>query len=252
MDKELEALGQGKRAQEIQVLLQSFETKKLQEDRPVVSIPEGRVIFVGDLHNDPSAVHIIETSFPEVLEGKTGLVGLGDYGLTPFLRMLGLWRLSSDRTILLRGNHEEDNLSLAAEDYFFRLQLELNLGEQVAGELFDVFRRVFAKMPVAAVSPNRDLVAIHDPSTLAGLEIGKPSMVIAGHDHFQKGYSHDQAAGILTLCSTFQGSVEEGRVVDSRVRQIGIARLDPGADLPLVVYRFNRQGEQVGMVPIEF
>lgn len=87
---------------------------------------------------------------------------------------------------------------------------------------------------------------------MAGLEIGKPTIVIAGHDHHQKGYAYDETAGILTLCSTFQGSVEEGRVVDSPDRQIGVAKLDPGADLPLGVYRFDYQGNEVEVIPIEF
>lgn len=137
-------------------------------DFPVVWLPpKGEAVFIGDTHGDSLAVQAIvrqENFIEKVRAGQDiYLVFLGDYadrGLADIKNLeiiLGLKQYFPHRIFLLRGNHEEVNVS----QYYGLLGSCLKkFGYDDGQQIFREFNDLFEKLPTVAVTAN-GVVAVH-------------------------------------------------------------------------------------------
>jgi len=96
-------------------------------------------------------------------------------------------------------------------------------------------------MPTAIVSPQKGVVATHNPDSLEQLKIPDQKMIILGHFHPPEGYHFSD--NVLTLLSSFRASVSGRLVSREEDRRIAVAELNLEKEDPLViVHCFNNQG----------
>lgn len=143
-------------SEEVVELTESF--RDLYSSKPnVVSGPSEGVFCVGDLHGDLRAVKAIHEIFRRY--DNHSILFLGDYGdrgpyqaeTVNFVLALGL--LYPNRTTLLRGNHECENI--AARYGFLH-----DVREKYSDIVFQAYMRAFEALPLASLS-NDGVFACH-------------------------------------------------------------------------------------------
>jgi len=123
----------------------------------ILKISRNPCTFIGDTHGDLEASKRIVERF--LSDEKTVLIFLGDYvdrGSYQLENVLFLFSLKKDypdRVILLRGNHEEEQMN---KDYGFHDLLSMKyLGK--SDEIFQQFQQTFAQLPLCALTWNQIL-----------------------------------------------------------------------------------------------
>jgi len=143
--------------------LEDLKNKKFEKpirDGSFVALPtEGEVLVVGDIHGDAQALRSIALEFLERLERgeKVYLLFLGDYcdrGLKQVEVMNIILTLKAnfgENVILLRGNHETENVAkgLGTSDPVL-LALRDKFEEKEAQEVFKSYVDLFEKLPIVA------------------------------------------------------------------------------------------------------
>lgn len=123
----------------------------------VLELPSENVIFVGDLHGELQSTQAVQRYISKY--NKHHFVFLGDYGdrgphqIETFNLVMALTLSNPNRVIMLRGNHESDDI--AAKYGFYN--------EVTRAYSFDVFKhysRVFEVLPIA-VYKQASLFACH-------------------------------------------------------------------------------------------
>ncbi|NHI87915.1 MAG: hypothetical protein EAX87_00245 [Candidatus Thorarchaeota archaeon] len=118
--------------------------------RNVVEIPSSNLIFVGDLHGELDSVFQVQRLFSKY---KThSFIFLGDYGdrgpaqIETVNTVMALALSEPERVLLLRGNHESDEV---AQRYGFYTEVT----RQYSFELYNKYLEMFQVLPMAAISP---------------------------------------------------------------------------------------------------
>jgi serine/threonine-protein phosphatase PPG1 len=116
----------------------------------VVEIQSSNLIFVGDLHGELDSVFQVQRLFSKY---KThSFIFLGDYGdrgpaqIETVNTVMALALSEPERVLLLRGNHESDEV---AQQYGFYTEVT----RQHSFELYNKYLEMFQVLPVAAISP---------------------------------------------------------------------------------------------------
>jgi protein phosphatase len=137
--------------------------------KKAVRLPfEGRAIVVGDIHGDLRSLNFILDRFSDFSEGM--LIFLGDYGdrgdrqIDVYLRVLALRAKWPDRVVLLRGNHESDEVY--PHDLPDRLE---EIYRDNAGKVHRAFQELWGKLPILAVG-NYLMVHGGAPSSLESID----------------------------------------------------------------------------------
>ncbi len=117
----------------------------------VVEIPGRRVIFVGDLHGDLDSALAVRNYF---LKSKDySMVFLGDYGdrgpaqAETFNLVMALALQFPDRVVMLRGNHESEEVAT-------RYGFYMDISRKYSHSMFEQYLKVFAVLPLAGLSSN--------------------------------------------------------------------------------------------------
>ncbi|MHA1264345.1 MAG: metallophosphoesterase [Candidatus Helarchaeota archaeon] len=139
----------------IQNLLE--ETREIFRNEPtLLKIPKASCLFIGDTHGDfHSSLKVVEHFFN--MKNNRFLIFLGDYvdrgaqQLENILFLLLLKRAYPHNVILLRGNHEEEEMNI---NYGFQHLLFQTFGK-AADTLFSDFQLTFAQLPLCVVTWNR-------------------------------------------------------------------------------------------------
>jgi protein phosphatase len=125
--------------------------KNIYRKKPnVVEIPSSNLIFVGDLHGELDSISKVQELFSKY---KThSFIFLGDYGdrgpaqIETVNTVMALALCEPERVLLLRGNHESDEV---AQRYGFYTEVT----RQHSFELYNKYLEMFEVLPVAAISP---------------------------------------------------------------------------------------------------
>ena len=125
--------------------------KGIYQSKPnVVKIPSNNLIFVGDLHGELDSVLEVQRLFSKY---KThSFIFLGDYGdrgpaqIETVSVVMALALSEPERVLLLRGNHESDEV---AQRYGFYTEVM----RRQSFKLYNKYLEVFQVLPVAAISP---------------------------------------------------------------------------------------------------
>ena len=117
----------------------------------VVEIPRKRVIFVGDLHGDLDSALAARDYF---LKSKDySMIFLGDYGdrgpaqVETFNLVMALALQFPDRVVMLRGNHESDEVAT-------RYGFYMDISRKYSHSMYEHYLNVFAVLPLAGLSSN--------------------------------------------------------------------------------------------------
>ena len=124
--------------------------RDLYHDKPnVMDIPSKNVFFVGDLHGEFESISSVQKLFSKY---KThSFVFLGDYGdrgpaqIETVNLVFALALSKPERVLLLRGNHESDEV---AQRYGFYTEV----ARKFSFEVYNKYLEVFQELPMAAVS----------------------------------------------------------------------------------------------------
>jgi predicted phosphodiesterase len=125
------------------------------KERNIIKISRSPCLFIGDTHGDLNASKKVVQRFLE--DPHLNLIFLGDYvdrGLQQLENVLFLFMLKKDyprNIILLRGNHEEEQMNI---NYGFRDLLFQTFGK-AAETLFTAFQQTFAQLPLSVLTWNR-------------------------------------------------------------------------------------------------
>ncbi|MFW9805928.1 MAG: metallophosphoesterase [Candidatus Thorarchaeota archaeon] len=120
------------------------------ESPNVIEIPPQNIIFVGDLHgelNSITSVQSLITKYP-----THNFVFLGDYAdrgpsqIETFNLVMALALKYPDRILMLRGNHESDEV---AQRYGFYYEVT----KKFSFEVYSKYLEVFQVLPMAAFNP---------------------------------------------------------------------------------------------------
>lgn len=132
------------------------ELRKIFMNEPnIIKIRKGPCIFIGDTHGDLNASKRAIQKFLKA-EDNT-IIFLGDYvdrGAHQLENVLFLFLVKKEypnRVILLRGNHEEEQMNI---NYGFQNLLYHKFGNQ-AKSIFTEFQRIFAQLPLSVLTWNR-------------------------------------------------------------------------------------------------
>jgi len=117
----------------------------------VVEIPGRRIIFVGDLHGDLISALAVRDYF---LKSKAySMVFLGDYGdrgpaqVETFNLVMALALEFPDRVVMLRGNHESEEVAT-------RYGFYMDISRKYSHSMFEHYLNVFKVLPLAGFSSN--------------------------------------------------------------------------------------------------
>ncbi|NVM53580.1 MAG: metallophosphoesterase [Candidatus Helarchaeota archaeon] len=141
------------KAKEIQELLEEM-SKIFMNEPNIIKIKKGPCMFIGDTHGDFNASLQVVQKF--LKEEDATLIFLGDYvdrGAQQLENILFLFLFKKDypkRVILLRGNHEEEQMNI---NYGFQDLLTQEFGKE-SGTLFAQFQRTFAQLPLCVLTWN--------------------------------------------------------------------------------------------------
>jgi diadenosine tetraphosphatase ApaH/serine/threonine PP2A family protein phosphatase len=140
--------------------LQEFleELKAIFRKEPnILKVSRNPCSFIGDTHGDLETSKRIVEEF--LTDEKTILIFLGDYvdrGAYQLENVLFLFSLKKDypeRVILLRGNHEEEEMN---KSYGFHEILYTNYMRK-SDEVFQQFQQTFAQLPLCVLTWNQVL-----------------------------------------------------------------------------------------------
>ncbi len=138
---------------EIQDLLEDVRTLFKKEPN-IIHISKTPCLFIGDTHGDFSASQkVVERFFKEE---NMKLIFLGDYvdrGAFQLENVLFLFLLKRDfpkKIILLRGNHEEEEMNYS---YGFQSVLQQKFGREYS-MIFAEFQNTFAHLPLSVLTWN--------------------------------------------------------------------------------------------------
>jgi protein phosphatase len=125
--------------------------KGIYQSKPnVVEIPSSNLIFIGDLHGELDSVLEVQRLFSKYKSHS--FIFLGDYGdrgpaqIETVSMVMALALSEPERVLLLRGNHESDEV---AQRYGFYTEVT----RRQSFELYSKYLEVFQVLPVAAISP---------------------------------------------------------------------------------------------------
>ncbi|MFX1560282.1 MAG: metallophosphoesterase [Promethearchaeota archaeon] len=125
-------------------------TRDLYRDKPnVMEIPSRNVFFIGDLHGELESISSVQTLFSKYKNHS--FVFLGDYGdrgpaqIETVNLVFALALSDPKRVILLRGNHESDEV---AQRYGFYTEVS----RKFSFEVYSMYLDAFQVLPMAAVS----------------------------------------------------------------------------------------------------
>ena len=128
--------------------------KKLELEKNLIYIPQGKTMVIGDLHGDIiSLKKILQTFFRDAFQT---ILFLGDYvdrgpkQLEVINTLFHYKRIMPERVVLLRGNHEDRFIN---RNYGFYDELRLKFSTHK--ELFRRYNQVFSQLPIAAVTWNK-------------------------------------------------------------------------------------------------
>jgi len=137
-------------------------------DGKIVFLPkQGKAFFIGDLHGDFEALISIgkQTNFLVAMDlcENEFLVFLGDYGdrgakiLETINEVITLKLLYPENVVLLRGNHEEEEMAEAygTYDVFVR-----SYGREKVEYLFKLYCATMTSLPIVAIAPN-GIIGVH-------------------------------------------------------------------------------------------
>ncbi len=117
----------------------------------VVEIPARRAIFVGDLHGDLDSALAVRDYF---LKSKDySMIFLGDYGdrgpaqVETFNLVMALALQFPNRVVMLRGNHESDEVAT-------RYGFYMDISRKYSHSMFEHYLNVFTVLPLAGLSSN--------------------------------------------------------------------------------------------------
>jgi predicted phosphodiesterase len=125
-------------------------TRDLYHEKPnVMEIPSRNVFFIGDLHGELESISIVQKLFSKY---KThSFVFLGDYAdrgpaqIETINLVMALAVSDPDRVLLLRGNHESDEI---AQQYGFYTEVT----RKFSFDVYSKYLEVFQVLPMAAIS----------------------------------------------------------------------------------------------------
>lgn len=152
----------------------------------IIKISRNPCIFVGDTHGDLEASKGIVKEF--LANEKTILIFLGDYvdrGAYQLENILFLFSLKRDypgRVILLRGNHEEEEMNKSYG--FHEILYTKYMGK--SDEIFQQFQQTFAQLPLCVLTWNQ-VLGVH-----GGIPISLEKSVISLKDieQLKRGATH--------------------------------------------------------------
>jgi len=170
---------------DLQTFLEEMRTIFVEEPN-ILKIPENPCIFIGDTHGDLEAsVKVTEKFLPDE---NTVLIFLGDYvdrGNYQLENVLFLFKLKQEypnRIILLRGNHEEEemNKSYGFQDLLFMKYMGKS------DEIIQQFEQTFAQLPFCVLTWNR-ILGLH-----GGVPISMENKIITLEEieHVKRGLTH--------------------------------------------------------------
>jgi len=116
----------------------------------VIEIPSRKVIFVGDLHGELESILSVQRLISKYQNHY--FVFLGDYAdrgpaqIETFNLVMALTLNSPDRILMLRGNHESDDV---AQRYGFYTEVT----RKFSFEVYSKYLEVFQVLPMAAFCP---------------------------------------------------------------------------------------------------
>ncbi|MFX1294305.1 MAG: metallophosphoesterase [Promethearchaeota archaeon] len=132
------------------------EMKEIFRNEPnIIKIQKGLCFFIGDTHGNFIASQKVIRKF--LKEKDATLVFLGDYvdrgeqQLENILFLFLVKKKHPKRVILLRGNHEEEQMN---NFYGFRNVLSLKFGKD-SDNIFAQFQQTFAQLPLCVLTWNR-------------------------------------------------------------------------------------------------
>ena len=136
--------------------LLSRVTKILSKEPQLITLPESPLVFIGDTHGDWEATKTILKRF---WNSDATFVFLGDYvdrgpNQVENINLLFVLKCQApERLVLLRGNHETRSINMRYGFY--------SVVQEKLGELTDVYARSFQELPIAAVSAEQGIFAVH-------------------------------------------------------------------------------------------
>lgn len=140
----------------VKMLLQQA-TGVLSEEPRLIQLPDDPLLFIGDTHGDWETTRTLLTC---LWDSPATFVFLGDYvdrGPAQVENINFLYEVkckTPERLILLRGNHEAVSVN---HNYGFYQAVKDLLGS----DLYKVYAASFAELPLAAVSRDRGIFAVH-------------------------------------------------------------------------------------------
>lgn len=153
--------------------------------------PRGRAVFIGDTEGRPA---LTRRAFARFLPDQdTTIVFLGDYidrgpdGIENVCELLGGALIAPDRVVLLRGNHETEDVT----PHDFTHEMTRKYGTEIGDALYDRVMRIFAQLPYAAAVNQFFCVhgGIPDPvpmiADLRSLPMGRASLMVGSMDNFR-------------------------------------------------------------------
>ncbi|MFW9976307.1 MAG: metallophosphoesterase [Candidatus Thorarchaeota archaeon] len=117
----------------------------------IVEIPNGNIVFIGDLHGELDSILSVQNLFSKYKNHT--FVFLGDYvdrgpaQIKTFNLAMALAISNPKRVLLLRGNHESDEV---ARRYGFYTEVT----RKFSIEVYSNYLKVFQVLPMGAIIPN--------------------------------------------------------------------------------------------------
>jgi diadenosine tetraphosphatase ApaH/serine/threonine PP2A family protein phosphatase len=145
------------------------EVMHVNGDKPnIIEVPKNKFIFVGDLHGELDSILRVQSMIKKYRDYC--FIFLGDYAdrgsqqITTINLVLSLHLLNPGRVVLLRGNHESEEI---ASRYGF----EMAVRRQFDQSTFNYYLRVFKSIPMGAITTNA-IFAVHGgiPQGVASLK----------------------------------------------------------------------------------
>ncbi len=144
-----------------------FETEP-----PVLEVFDKRVLFIGDLHGDWEAAREI-IRFVREYDGTVIFLGdyvdRGDYSIEILQVLFEMKRRSPRKIILLRGNHE----TISTNSYYGFKNEVFSKFKSSADKIYIRCNEVFAKMPIAVLINNGEILALHGGIPIESPEISE-------------------------------------------------------------------------------
>jgi len=184
----------------------------------IIKIKKGPCIFIGDTHGDLNASkHAVQ----KLLKAENStLIFLGDYvdrGAQQLENVLFLFlvkREYPDRIIMLRGNHEEEQMNI---DYGFQSLLYQQFGN-AAAPLFNQFQQTFAQLPLCVLTWNRTF-GVHGGIPCSMKDV---AITLKEIEQRQRGATHLEQFDLITAQMLWNDPKEQVKGAIPSARGIGL------------------------------